>query len=372
MRVSDFDWPGLFERAPTLFKVFADELAARYSYVLIDSRTGISDSGDVCTSLLPERLVVVFTPNHQSLTGVVDLVRRATTYRSQSADLRPLIVFPLASRVEMSEEELRRRWRHGDATAPGYQHQFEQLFEEVYDLPDCPLEEYFDEVQIQHAARYAYGEQVAVRDEQPDRLSLSRSYEQFARALLNPKGPWKFKKEPSQYVDTRSGERSERMLGEMRSACVQHADRARASKRRNSSLLTGEVGLALVAVTAIVIYWILGSIEPESSPAPASEILSLSLAGAIVVGAVDLFRRMLAFDKSYEAHARAANAIRRELSLFEGGARSYATAEDPTAQLTESFEDILMRFDDAMLSRGRSSGVFSRLSPERKVEDWPD
>jgi cellulose biosynthesis protein BcsQ len=359
MRVSDFDWPDLFDRAPTVFKAFADELASRYSYVLIDSRTGISDAGDVCTSLLPERLVVVFTPNQQSLTGVVDLVRRATTYRSLSSDLRPLIVFPLASRVEMSEEELRRQWRHGDGTALGYQREFEQLFEEVYDLPDCPLEQYFDEVQIQHAARYAYGEQVAVRDEQPDRLSLSRSYEQFARALLNPKGPWRFEKEASVAAPTPADNRSDEVLEQMRWERLRHDERAQKLKRRNTFLLIAEVTLAVVAVLTTAIYWI---VKPYSSPSLASEVLPLLLVGVIVVGAVDLFRRMLAFDQHYEANARAANALNREGSLFEGGARPYATVEDPTALLTERFQGIRMEFEDAMLARGHSSQLFGRPS----------
>jgi hypothetical protein len=31
-------------------------------YVLTDSRTGISDVSGICTMLLPDKLVVVFTP----------------------------------------------------------------------------------------------------------------------------------------------------------------------------------------------------------------------------------------------------------------------------------------------------------------------
>jgi hypothetical protein len=50
--------------------------------------------------LMPETLVVVFTPNLQSLDGVVDLVRDAAHYRGQSDDLRPLLVYPLPSRIE--------------------------------------------------------------------------------------------------------------------------------------------------------------------------------------------------------------------------------------------------------------------------------
>jgi eukaryotic-like serine/threonine-protein kinase len=120
--VNTFAWDRLYEHAPWLFKSFVDRLTDRFAYVLVDSRTGLTDSSGICTMLLPEKLVVVFTPNTQSLTGIVELIQRATTYRAESEDLRPLIVFPLASRIEMSEEELRRQWRYGGEgeTVQGY------------------------------------------------------------------------------------------------------------------------------------------------------------------------------------------------------------------------------------------------------------
>jgi hypothetical protein len=43
-RVGAVPWQRLFQSSSALFKAFADELAARYSYVLIDSRTGVTDA----------------------------------------------------------------------------------------------------------------------------------------------------------------------------------------------------------------------------------------------------------------------------------------------------------------------------------------
>ncbi len=192
-RVSKFQWEALYNRSPWLIRSLAEYLAERYRYVIIDSRTGITDISGICTMLLPEKLVVVFTPNRQSLLGVQELVRRATKYRRQSDDLRPLIVFPLPSRIEATEPRLRDSWRLGDEgnDIPGYQPLFERLFEEVYDLPVCNLTNYFDEVQIQHAPSYAYGENVAVLIEQSGgRLSLPHSYEMFVEWVDNRPVPW--------------------------------------------------------------------------------------------------------------------------------------------------------------------------------------
>jgi tetratricopeptide (TPR) repeat protein/cellulose biosynthesis protein BcsQ len=192
-RVTTFNWEALYTRSPFLMQALAERLTCDYSYVLVDSRTGISDVAGVCTMLLPEKLVVVFTPNRQSLLGLQDLIRRATKYRRQSDDLRPLIVLPLPSRIDLSEKDLQQWWRSSDKIeAVAYQPLFEQLFKDVYDLRTCDLSTYFDEVRIQHFPFYSYGEKIAVLQAgESDRLSLARSYETFTTWLADREFPWK-------------------------------------------------------------------------------------------------------------------------------------------------------------------------------------
>ncbi len=193
LKVNRFQWEALYQKCPTLMQNLADYLSHRFSYILIDSRTGITDIGGVCTMLMPEILVVVFTPNQQSLLGVLGVIQQATRYRTQSSDLRPLIVYPLVSRVDASEPQLRETWRFGDERTDivGFQTQFEKLFTEIYELETCDLNEYFNEVQIQHIPRYAYGEEIAVLIERAaDRFSLTASYQSFLNRLLYLSGPW--------------------------------------------------------------------------------------------------------------------------------------------------------------------------------------
>lgn len=149
-----------------------------------------TDASGICSMLLPEKLVVVFTPNRQSIEGAVDLVEKAVDYRRRSDDLRPLMVLPLPSRIEPTMERLRRQWRFDDAI--GYQVRFEKVFKAAYALPTCDLTAYFDEIQIQQVPDYAYGEEIAVLVESnaSDRLSLTRSYESFALRLTSNAAPW--------------------------------------------------------------------------------------------------------------------------------------------------------------------------------------
>jgi len=190
-RVGKFDWEGLFQRAPGIYRALGERLAANYRSVLVDSRTGVTDTSGICTYLLPESLVVVFTPNRQSLTGIRELVERATEYRRRSDDIRPLVIYPLPSRIEASLQGMRTRWRFGDRDRNiiGYQPMFETLLRTAYALPVCDLSKYFDEVQIQQTPDFAYGEEIAVR-RTGDRFSMASSYTVFVRRLMSGDPPW--------------------------------------------------------------------------------------------------------------------------------------------------------------------------------------
>jgi predicted acylesterase/phospholipase RssA/Mrp family chromosome partitioning ATPase len=192
-RISTFDWADLFKRSPWIYRAFADRLAREYDYVLIDSRTGESDTTGICTRMLPEKLVVVFTPNRQSLTGVEKLARRAVAYRKESEDPRPLAIFPLPSRVDSTYPTFVENWRDGNPSLDleGYRFHFERLLKELYGFEHCDLSEYFREVELQYIPEYSFGEEIAVRRERgSSRLSFAKSYETFVCWLRDRSGPW--------------------------------------------------------------------------------------------------------------------------------------------------------------------------------------
>ncbi|MET0320725.1 MAG: tetratricopeptide repeat protein [Duganella sp.] len=198
-RLAAMHWDDLFDSCPALFRCFADNMARHFRYVLVDSRTGRTDSAGICTTLLPRKLVVVFTPNRQSLEGVEALVARATTYRrSHEDEQRPLVVYPLPSRIEMGDSTQRAQWRRGapDQHIIGYQPIFERLMRDCYGLPHVSLDSYFDEVQLQQTRTFAYGEQLAVRmDQGGDRFSLTRTFEAFLDWLAPGYFPWQSARE---------------------------------------------------------------------------------------------------------------------------------------------------------------------------------
>ncbi|MFC7614617.1 tyrosine-protein kinase family protein [Actinokineospora soli] len=114
-RVQAISWPKLYAENDLgwRFEQFAEDLRAEYDFVLIDSRTGITDIGGICTAQLPDVLVLCLTPNRQSLDGATDVARRAAAARNHLPyDKSALLVLPVVSRFDGREEYQRaQHWR---------------------------------------------------------------------------------------------------------------------------------------------------------------------------------------------------------------------------------------------------------------------
>ncbi len=193
-RVASFDWAGLHRKYHRVFREIREQIISEYSWCLIDSRTGITDVSGVCTMLMPEKLVAVFTPNRQSVEGLLEIVAKAIDYRRESDDPRPLSVFPLPSRVITGELELSRNAR---AT---YRADFERCLKEAYGVDAVDLKQYLDEVEIPHKDYYGFSERVAVRDDPTatDALSINQAYQRFYDRLVRNDAAWEM---PAAYTD---------------------------------------------------------------------------------------------------------------------------------------------------------------------------
>jgi cellulose biosynthesis protein BcsQ len=113
-RMQALDWQMLYEERN--LGNFLEELRhnwkQEFDFVLIDSRTGITDIGGICTVQLPDLLVILFTANFQSLFGAIDVVNRAIDIRNELPfDRAKLLVLPIATRFEARfEYEIAQEW----------------------------------------------------------------------------------------------------------------------------------------------------------------------------------------------------------------------------------------------------------------------
>lgn len=99
--ISSMDWDNFYERlgGGQFFDALREDMRRNYDYVLIDSRTGLSDIAEICTVQLPDVLVDCFTLSAQSIEGAAAVARHiADRYAG-----RGIRILPVPMRVENGE-----------------------------------------------------------------------------------------------------------------------------------------------------------------------------------------------------------------------------------------------------------------------------
>lgn len=95
-RLNDIDWKELYEEQDG-FLLFEDlkqqwaQFEGRgFDYVLLDSRTGHTDVGGICTRQLPNAVSIMFLPNASNISGllpIVESIREENNYRGSEIQL---------------------------------------------------------------------------------------------------------------------------------------------------------------------------------------------------------------------------------------------------------------------------------------------
>jgi tetratricopeptide (TPR) repeat protein len=103
-----FDWDTFYERlgGGTFLEAIKARLRQDYDYVLIDSRTGVSDTAGICTVQMPDVLVAMFTYNNQSIRGALAVAQSAVETRRRTYgqfSRETFRVFPVPSRADPFE-----------------------------------------------------------------------------------------------------------------------------------------------------------------------------------------------------------------------------------------------------------------------------
>jgi cellulose biosynthesis protein BcsQ len=180
-KVLSFDWNAFFKDAEggSFIERLREEWKAEYDLILIDSRTGITDSGGVCTIQLPDVLIPVFTTNDQSLTGAKDVALRAQKARQKLAyDRMPLLIFPLPSRFDSrTQYEEARQWLKAFAA------DLESFYSDWLPSAFTPLQ-IIERTKLPYVAYFSFGERLPVLTEgTSDPESLGYAYDVAATLI---------------------------------------------------------------------------------------------------------------------------------------------------------------------------------------------
>lgn len=113
-KVLELDWKEFFQdaRGGEFLERLRRQWREEYDFTLIDSRTGITDAGGICTIMLPDMIVPVFVSNYQSIEGAVEVITQAQAGRKSLAyDRPPAAILPILSRFESrAEYETAQEW----------------------------------------------------------------------------------------------------------------------------------------------------------------------------------------------------------------------------------------------------------------------
>jgi len=179
-RVQRIDWADLYERGFAEFLERCRETWTKnYDFVLIDSRTGISDIAGICTAHLPDRLVLLFTANEQSVNGAVNIARRADIARDRLPyDRQPHLVLPILSRLDNRVEyQLADAWQQKcvNITRPLFRNWLAQ---------SVPEDLMFQHVVLPYVSFWSFGESLPVLKESvPSSDQVSYALETVAAVI---------------------------------------------------------------------------------------------------------------------------------------------------------------------------------------------
>ncbi|MCX5211262.1 FxSxx-COOH system tetratricopeptide repeat protein [Kitasatospora sp. NBC_00240] len=175
--VTSFNWRSFYNRSDIRGAEFLyalrEQWTRSYDYVLIDSRTGVSDTSGICTVLMPDTVVDCFTLGAQSIRGGVDAARAIV-----NAEERDIRVLPVPMRVEGSE-------RAGLQAGRDLAHDSFAPYLDRWLSPDR-RGEYWRDVEVPYRPFYAYEEIPATVVERPQQgYGLLGAFERLAAWLTD-------------------------------------------------------------------------------------------------------------------------------------------------------------------------------------------
>ncbi|MEO7991401.1 MAG: AAA family ATPase [Chryseolinea sp.] len=160
---------------------------SQYDFVLIDSRTGLTDSSGVCSIQMPDILVMLFTATDQGFQGTLEVAKRAVAaQRKLIYDRFKLKLLPVPTRFDSTEFKLQQEWLT----------RFNDGLKDVYStwVPDYPQDaninishrELLDLTKLPYIPYFSYGEKLPVFEHgTKDPQGLGYAYETISALLTH-------------------------------------------------------------------------------------------------------------------------------------------------------------------------------------------
>ncbi|MCP4581186.1 MAG: DUF1566 domain-containing protein [candidate division Zixibacteria bacterium] len=172
-RVNNFDWQDFYDSyfGDDFINYLKGKFREYADVVLIDSRTGITDIGGICTMQVPDMVALLFTINEQNILGIRKIAKDITLNSTTQTDREnPPDLMLVPSRIDITEKNRNDFWMNKAAS----------LLQNYlpYNFYDKNLK-YLKENFIQYRPYYSFGEDLAAKDEdmilKPDLDNLTKN-----------------------------------------------------------------------------------------------------------------------------------------------------------------------------------------------------
>jgi WD40 repeat protein len=152
--VRDFNWKDFYENwgGELYFEWLRGQFEQVADVILIDSRTGVSEMGGVCTYQLADVIVMLTSPNQQSLNGTYDMLSAFKSDGVIEKRNRPLEIIVVPAKIDDGESNY----------LDSFQSEFIELFAEFISPKLGSKPERFWQLLIPYSVKYAYKERLAI------------------------------------------------------------------------------------------------------------------------------------------------------------------------------------------------------------------
>ena len=152
-----------------------------YDFVLIDSRTGVTDIGGICTIQLPDILVLLFTATKQAFEGILNIAKITDEgQKSLAIDRLRLLILPIPSKFDSRDEfKISQEWLND----------FSKRLKPIYEnlLPtSVKQKEILEVTKIPYISYFSFGEKLPVIEQgTTDSTGLGYAYENIAALIAD-------------------------------------------------------------------------------------------------------------------------------------------------------------------------------------------
>jgi WD40 repeat protein/cellulose biosynthesis protein BcsQ len=176
--IQAFDWNDFYayQAGRIFFDKLIEKFQEKFNVILIDSRTGITEMGGVCTHHLADAVIMFVVPTDQSAYGIEKVAAslKNPDLIKKRSDRKVFLVF-VPSRVDNAEGQFHKE----------FQKSFEERFIADQNNHSFNFQEgAFSALKIPYVPYYAFQEELAVRDKKTDiAAGLRKAYKNLALTL---------------------------------------------------------------------------------------------------------------------------------------------------------------------------------------------